>query len=248
MSIYIPTQEKKILSKNHIVFEKSYTPINDQFLLEKGIDITAITEFKEGKIKNRVEFSRNDIRRHINCIHAVIGEVLINEHGETEIKNISLERKKEFISSLSLETHWFSLKSYIEGLIEFGIENCLIETLNNQIDPSIDDFSFNHFFQYKLLDVLRVFVPNFVNKHLFALLNSFKNSPQMLRMFIHRHWSHIWKDFREIIFNEPLSPELAKAILADRHLILPPTFKETYKKEWNEVQEEWRKKRGRSRR
>ena len=245
MSLYVSPHEKKVLAERHVIYEKSYTPINDKFLLEEGIDVTARTEYCNGKITNRIIFQKGDQQEHVSCIHAVIGQFVFDRRGNMEHRNVSMEEKEELINSLSLDEHWFSLKSYVAGIIDFGIQNCILEMLKSRFNPlEPAQHVFNVYLQSQLLRIVKTLAPNTFNNLLLLIMERFTRNHRGLSSFLQRYWKRIWRNFNYIISEMDLSPELVEKLIKYRYFIIyPELFKKRYQAEFKKVIDKEKKER-----
>lgn len=152
--IKIPLDEIKLILPHRdvrfscLIFEKAYSPINDALLMKEGIELIARIEYfyeydKKKKIINK-EINNNIIFRNnktskeedISCLNTIVDKLIIQD-GKEKLISISSENDKVFLYSLQPKEHYIALKSYVEGLIEYGIIKCIMDYFKNITDGII---------------------------------------------------------------------------------------------------------------
>ncbi|NVM02196.1 MAG: hypothetical protein HWN67_07660 [Candidatus Helarchaeota archaeon] len=193
----IEKNERRVVDKEngYYIFEKCYTPINDDFLKEKGIDVCALTEIRNGKIeKNLVLLRKGKKFSFFNCTHFAIGEFEFNEHYEPDFKEIPHENRPDLRNLLAPGEYFIASKSFVESLIQKGIQKCLIESIKRMIETGVDPIDFSLKLRKKILKALVEIAPEDTKELIFFILDYFSAGDR-------KRYEILSQEFKEIICN-----------------------------------------------
>ncbi|MFX0133528.1 MAG: hypothetical protein ACFFDN_07790 [Candidatus Hodarchaeota archaeon] len=193
----IEKNERRVVDKEkgYYIFEKCYTPINDDFLKERGIDICALTEIENGKIKkNLVLFRKGEKFSFFNCTHFVIGEFEFNEYYEPDFKQIPIEKRPDLRNLLAPGEYFIASKSFVESLVEKGIQKCLIESIKRLIETGVDPIDFRLTLRKKIIKALAEIAPEDTKELIFFILDYFSTGDRKI-------YKILSQEFKEIICN-----------------------------------------------
>jgi len=147
---FIQKEEKKCLNPKCDLYmlEKCYLPHEDEALKERGVEFCARTEVdarpKIPAVKNLLLIRRGEKVTGIRCIHTKVGESIPCEEWEREqeeigeetirVREVSVEHRPELRKQLTPEEHYVALRSFVDGLLEQGIQNILLESLKYEVE------------------------------------------------------------------------------------------------------------------
>jgi len=199
---FIQNSEKKTIQKHDykvIKFEKTYSPLNDKELLENEITIQVLLDLNDGEIERLgLFFKRNELE---------IASLCVNPNH-----------------FLQPEENFFVLKSYIEGLIDLGIQKSLLESIRLEMESGIPHIGFHHQMRVQLINVLleisyglgRNIIKNSLIKHYP------KNPKKYVAIFIKRFQEGgynqeelISRIFQDILVNEELPLNILEQLAED---------------------------------
>ncbi len=193
----IEKNERRVVDKEkgYYIFEKCYIPINDDFLKEKGIDICALTEIKNGKIqKNLVLLRKGEKFSYFNLTHFAIGQFKFNENYEPDYKEIPIEKRPDLRDLLAPGEYFIASKSFVESLIEKGIQKCLIEAIKRLIETGVDPIDFSLKLRKKIIKALVEIAPEDSKEFIFFILDYFSSGDR-------KRYKILSQEFKEVICN-----------------------------------------------
>lgn len=142
--------DQKVIVKTTTIHGRVFDPVNDPALVNSGIIVAAVTTYNQTEgVRNRIVFHGPDGTGAVGCVHTAIYSTTLDKMpGEKE-----LARSTEFKQvKLPPEEHFFALRSYVQGVLDFGICNMMGATYqSNEWDPSNLPFGFNALMQQQIL-------------------------------------------------------------------------------------------------
>ncbi|MHA1283655.1 MAG: hypothetical protein ACTSQP_14245 [Promethearchaeota archaeon] len=154
----------------------------------KGIEVWCISIQEGERVTNKIMFRDPNTEKEgfIHCIHTGINNIKLEDALTMEPKKMykkiienskNQQYYKKFESELSLSDHFSSLKSYICGIIEYGIGKVLIDSFK---DGELLSLSLTGPMIIQFIEALKKVRPIFINeiqaRFLEYLYKSYKNS------------------------------------------------------------------------
>ncbi len=149
---------------------------NDPSLKQAGVKIGASVEVFDEVIKNSIIFATPKKRAAVNCIHTAILSTTPDQ--ATDEKILEHARSTEFRPiQLVPEEHFASLKSYVAGIADIGIEQVMLASYESpDVNPETLPFGFNSMMQAQVIRALRQLVPKTTTKLIQDLFISLSKS------------------------------------------------------------------------
>lgn len=164
----LESSEIKVATENEKVFEKIFIPFKDEKLKDVGLEIIVRTSYKMGNTSNEVIMQLGEDWEILECIHVVIGKIAMSESGELLYDKTSQDIGSMAQLTLAPEEHFFALKSFMQHVLERGIQESIIDVLKLEEDVQYN-FGFNHLMAAQFIEILFELVPN-ESKELFLFL------------------------------------------------------------------------------
>ncbi len=160
-------------------YEVFFNLNSDPLLMNAGITIGARidagkpnplgdweTQLEQGrKTRNRIVFKRNNQESLVHCVHTAIfqmsGEDLskVEDLDERALIDRAVSSENHEVD-LSPEEHFVSLKSFVAGIAEEGIQNMMLASYDSEeINPFTLPFGFNDQLQAQIVRALRALAP-----------------------------------------------------------------------------------------
>ncbi|GAB4311662.1 MAG: hypothetical protein Kow0069_12150 [Promethearchaeota archaeon] len=145
------------------VYEAEFPLSNDPLLAAAGVNIVARVEVGPGGPKNRIVFVRKNRKAMVTCVHTAV-----RVGGDLDAKRL-MEGPWEHVKvlesggsvTLSPEEHFVSLKSFVAGVAETGIQTMLRNSFASEdVNPFTLPFGFNASLQRQVLRALRSLAPD----------------------------------------------------------------------------------------
>ncbi|MHA1144722.1 MAG: HEAT repeat domain-containing protein [Candidatus Helarchaeota archaeon] len=162
MSEFIKIAERRWIDKeqHHFIYEKSYTPEQDEVLKRQGVDVCAVTEVRGREIHNRIEFRKGSSVAVVPCLHIAVLQVIHNPDSESGFEEVSTEEHPDLQQLLSPEDHHFALRSMVQCLIERGIQDTMLESFRRERETGKEPLDFNHLMRMQIVKALMEIAPD----------------------------------------------------------------------------------------
>jgi len=210
---FISEEEKRKIDKEgkHFIYEHTYIPFNDTILRQSGIEFIARTEIKNNRIvSNKIVIKKHEKESLINCIHVVVGEISFDKEGHLQSKEFSIESHPKQANLLGFEDHFFALKSYLEGILELGMINCLFKSIEIELDGGASPIDFNHYFRIQLIKAFEEIDSEIVKEIVKISLERYY--PNQSRFFDKFPIRELNKYFKEIVINGDVSDKILERL------------------------------------
>jgi len=172
-------------------YERTFFPFNDEALLRAGVEIVAVTRKLNERIKNEISFIRDDKKSTIECIHVAIANFVFNEEGVAVETGGSTERLINVKEYITIEDAFFSLVSFVQALVERGMQQALIDGLRREMNGE-DPIDMNHLMRTQLAKALVEIAPRETKELSFFLM-------EYLSAGIADRFRFICEDFLDLI-------------------------------------------------
>ena len=208
----LESSEITVNTENEKIFEKIYIPFKDEILKKAGLEFLTRTTFRMGNIQNEIGLRLGESWEFIDCIHIVIGKINVSDSGEMLYEHVHLETTAKSQIKLTPEEHFFALKSFVEYLLERGIQESIIDVLKLKENEQYN-FGFNHLMAAQFIEILFELVPN-ESKDLFLYLleNFYSKFPNNFVIYFEDNPKLV-----KLLETLNLSPNMIDALANDTH-------------------------------
>lgn len=159
-------------------------------------ELHPIQAYREGKVRKIPEY--NGKEESVDCVHTAVYDTTLK--GFEGLDDIDLARKVVQtppangmqLVDLPLVEHFASLKMYVGGIVELGLNNCFTQSYHSEeINPTTMTFGFNSFMQNQILKCLGRILPREVIRNwTIDLITEIIDS--VPRSWLESRWDKLW--------------------------------------------------------
>ena len=215
----IPDEEKFTLNKNELAYIRKYEPIEDDELMDEGIEIIAMTRLQDNKvISNEIIFTNGKDEVSIECTETIVDLYLFMEKHEQgkELEDRLPVTKKDAIL-LTPDENFFTLTLYIETMIKSGILHSAFSAFNDRY------FQDTHVLMVKdaLIHVIIALIPKLAMIFIkFLIIEVYMTQPEIFMGIMQQNKENdLWRMaallLREMDFEEEVISRLANEVDPD---------------------------------